>query len=102
MAALTTAAIIGAAVVGGASTLYQTNKQKQLAREQKRLQEEQIRRAREEAALGRTRDNTGAEVVLGRGDNGNTSGAGYGGAGATTLTANRVGGLSGRGTTVGL
>ncbi len=101
MAALTTAAIVGAAVVGAAGQAYQANKQAKLARQQKKLQEEQLRRAREEAALTQTRENSGASVVLGRGEEGKTAGTGYGAIG-TSLTSNRVGGLSGRGTTVGL
>ena len=104
MAALTTAAIVGAAVVGAGSTLYQINAQKKNAAAQKRLQEEQMRKAREEAALAATRDGNTADVILGRdGRVSGSGGASSSGASITSaLTSNRVGGLGSRGTTVGL
>lgn len=64
------AAVVGAAVLGAASTAYSVNKQKKAAKAQARQverQEEQAKiEARESALLDAARDEGGADIKLGR------------------------------------
>lgn len=95
------AAIVGAAVLGAASTVYSVNKQKQAAKDQARRLAQQEQRAkieaREIAGLDAVRDESGADIRLGRGDGAvstATGGAGQGGATSRTGSVGaRVGGV---------
>lgn len=95
MAAFTTAAIVGAAVVGAAATGYAVTQQKRAAKRQARMierQEEQAKlEARERAGLDAARDDTGADIRLGRGEGAAPSTTGGAGQGASTRRAGAVG-----------
>ena len=101
MAAFTTAAIVGAAVVGAAATAYSVNKQKQAAKEQARRVAQQQQQAklesRNRAVLDAARDESGADIMLGRGVGAApaaTDGAGQGAATSRTGSVGaRVGGI---------
>ena len=97
MAAFTTAAIIGAAVVGAAATVYSVNQQKKAARQQVARLNRQEQQARERARLAVARDETGADIRLGRGEGAAptaTAGAGQGAATSRTGSVGaRVGGV---------
>jgi hypothetical protein len=65
MAAFTTAALVGAAVVGTAATIKSVNQQKQAARQQEDRLDQQETEAKELAKVKDTREDTGATVKLG-------------------------------------
>lgn len=94
MAAFTTAAIIGSAIIGAGATAYQVNEQKRAADAQAKAMKEQERRAKLEAAQQAALANTDKEttIKLGRGES-----SGAAGAGAATSrnpgASTRVGGL---------
>ena len=97
MAALTTAAIIGAAVVGTAATVHSVNQQKKAARKQeaainKQTEDAKIA-AKNEAGLDAARLEGGADVKLGRGAATATPTSGGAGQGGAT---NRNGSVSAR------
>lgn len=95
MAAFTTAAIVGAAVVGAAATVYSVNQQKKAAKEQARRIDQQKQQAkveaRERAGLDAARDESGADIRLGRGDGAAPTATGGAGAGAATSRTGSVG-----------
>ena len=91
------AAIVGAAILGGAATVYGVNQQKQAAKEQARRIKQQEQQARERAGMEAARDESGADIRLGRGAGAAptaTGGAGYGAATSRTGSVGaRVGGV---------
>ena len=116
MAAFTTAAIVGAAVVGAAATVYSVNEQRKASKRQFKRIEKQEKRiekkeqeakevAREQASLDAARDDAGADINLGRGDATVTPVSGeasYGGATSRDgAVGARVGGLGNTGNGVG-
>jgi hypothetical protein len=109
MAAFTTMAIVGAAVVGAAATVHSVKQQKKAARKQVAGINQQERdakeAAREQAGLDAARDDTGADIKLGRGDATVTPASGAAGEGGATsrpgAVGARVGGLGYTGNGVG-
>lgn len=91
MAAFTTAAIVGAAVVGAAATVYSVNQQREAAEEQARRLHKAKVEARERAALDAARDESGADIRLGRGDEDAHTATGGAGQGAATSRTGSVG-----------
>lgn len=95
-------AIVGAAVLGAASTVYSVNRQKKAANRQAARVDEQEKQAkieaRERAGLGEARDESGADIRLGRGDGAaKTSSVGSVLPAATSRTGavgSRVGGIT--------
>ena len=88
-------AIVGAALLGAASTAYSVNKQKQAAQEQARRIDRQERQAkieaRERAGLDAARNDSGADIKLGRGDGAAPTATGAAGQGAATSRTGSVG-----------
>jgi len=112
MAAFTTAAIVGAAVVGAAATVYSVNEQRKASKRQfKRIEKQEKRiekkeqEAKEFARLDAARDDTGADINLGRGDATVTPVSGEASDGVATsrdgAVGARVGGLGNTGNGVG-
>ena len=103
------AAMIGAAVLGGASTLYSVNQNKIAAKKQSAQIDKQEQAAkdaaREQAGLDAARDDAGADINLGRGDATVTPTSGAAGGGGATSRVGavgaRVGGLGDTGKGVG-
>ena len=89
------AAIVGAAVLGGAATVYSVNQQKKAAKKQiariNQQEREAKEAAREQAAIDKARDDAGANIALGRGDAAVTPTTGAAGDGAATSRAGAVG-----------
>lgn len=101
MAALSTVALVGSAVIGAGAAVASVNQQSKYAKQQAdalEQQEEDAKTAlREQAGLDTTREDAGATVNLGS-DSGSTTStstrAGSGGATSRTgSVANKVGGL---------
>lgn len=105
MAAFTTMAIVGAAVVGAASTVHSVNQQKKAAKAQAAAIKKQETAALERASLDAARDETGADIKLGRGTASTVASGGSDDGAATSRggsVTGRVGGISESGMAVGL
>lgn len=98
----TTGAIVGAALLTAGAAVYQTEQQRKIANKQAKALEKQAEEAktvaREQAALDDGREETGADIKLGRGDStstdSSTSAAGKGGATSRAgAVSARVGGV---------
>lgn len=106
MAAFTTMAIVGAAVVGAAATVHSVGQQKKAAKAQAAAIKKQETEARERASLDAARDETGADIKLGRGTASTAASDGGAGGGAATSrdgsVTGRVGGVNAGGMAGGL
>jgi len=101
MALFSTMAIVGAAVAGTAATVLGVRQQKKAAKAQRRAIKKQETEARERASLDSIRNETGAEIKLGRGTASQAASDGSSDQGAATTrtgsVAGRVGGLGAKG-----